>query len=87
MAGLLSDALPAWEEMAAQADAADLLRRNGCLYLYRRSGALPAAPRKLTSQATALEVAVAPRADDPLGANSRPHSTSRKSAPLRKLLM
>ncbi|RVA18980.1 FAD-binding oxidoreductase, partial [Mesorhizobium sp. M7D.F.Ca.US.004.03.1.1] len=29
-------ALPAWEEMAGQAGLEDLLRRNGCLYLYRR---------------------------------------------------
>lgn len=36
MAGLLADSLPAWEEMADEADAGDLLRRNGCLYLYRR---------------------------------------------------
>ncbi|QKD02690.1 NAD(P)/FAD-dependent oxidoreductase [Mesorhizobium loti] len=36
MAGLLADSLPAWEEMAVEADAGDLLRRNGCLYLYRR---------------------------------------------------
>ncbi|MEO5757655.1 MAG: FAD-dependent oxidoreductase [Mesorhizobium sp.] len=42
MAGLLAEALPAWEEMAAQADAADLLRRNGCLYLYRRESDLAA---------------------------------------------
>ncbi|TPM28227.1 FAD-dependent oxidoreductase [Mesorhizobium sp. B2-3-4] len=40
MAGLLADALPAWEEMAAEAGAGDLLRRNGCLYLYRRPGDL-----------------------------------------------
>ncbi|UVK51577.1 FAD-binding oxidoreductase [Mesorhizobium sp. AR02] len=36
MAGLLADSLPAWEEMAAEANAGDLLRRNGCLYLYCR---------------------------------------------------
>lgn len=35
LAGLLAEALPAWEEMAKEADLADLLRRNGCLYLYR----------------------------------------------------
>ncbi|WQC00537.1 FAD-dependent oxidoreductase [Mesorhizobium huakuii] len=40
MAGLLADSLPAWEEMAVEADATDLLRRNGCLYLYRRPGDL-----------------------------------------------
>ncbi|MBZ9775179.1 NAD(P)/FAD-dependent oxidoreductase [Mesorhizobium sp. CO1-1-8] len=40
MAGLLADALPTWEEMAAEADAGDLLRRKGCLYLYRRPGDL-----------------------------------------------
>ncbi|RWN55399.1 MAG: FAD-binding oxidoreductase [Mesorhizobium sp.] len=36
LAGLLAEALPAWEEMAKEADMADLLGRNGCLYLYRR---------------------------------------------------
>ncbi|MER8388661.1 FAD-binding oxidoreductase [Mesorhizobium sp. M0166] len=36
LAGLLAEALPAWEEMVEEADLADLLRRNGCLYLYRR---------------------------------------------------
>ncbi|MER8752957.1 FAD-binding oxidoreductase [Mesorhizobium sp. M1050] len=35
LAGLLADALPAWDETAGEADIADLLRRNGCLYLYR----------------------------------------------------
>lgn len=40
MAGLLSDALPAWEEMVVEAGAGHLLRRNGCLYLYRRRGDL-----------------------------------------------
>lgn len=36
LAGLLADALPAWEEMVVEADAADLLQRNGCLYVCRR---------------------------------------------------
>ena len=36
LAGLLADALPAWEETEAEAGLEDLLRRNGCLYLYRR---------------------------------------------------
>jgi glycine/D-amino acid oxidase-like deaminating enzyme len=36
LARLLADALPAWEEMVAEAGLEDLLRRNGCLYLYRR---------------------------------------------------
>jgi D-amino-acid dehydrogenase len=36
LAGLLADALPAWEDMAGEAGLEDLLRRNGCLYLYRR---------------------------------------------------
>ncbi|RWG84853.1 FAD-dependent oxidoreductase [Mesorhizobium sp.] len=40
LAGLLTEALPAWEEMASEAKAADLLRRNGCLYLYRREADL-----------------------------------------------
>ncbi|RWF58256.1 MAG: FAD-binding oxidoreductase [Mesorhizobium sp.] len=35
LAGLLAEALPAWEDMVKEADMADLLRRNGCLYLYR----------------------------------------------------
>ena len=38
LAGLLGDALPAWQDMAAEAGATDLLRRNGCLYLFRQSG-------------------------------------------------
>ncbi|MER9234537.1 FAD-binding oxidoreductase [Mesorhizobium sp. M0622] len=36
LAGLLAEALPAREEMVEEAGMADLLRRNGCLYLYRR---------------------------------------------------
>ncbi|MER9347572.1 FAD-dependent oxidoreductase [Mesorhizobium sp. M0227] len=36
LAGLLADALPAWEDMAGEAGLEDQLRRNGCLYLYRR---------------------------------------------------
>ncbi|TSE12192.1 FAD-binding oxidoreductase [Mesorhizobium intechi] len=40
MAGLLADALPAWEETAVLANITDLLRRNGCLYLYRGQGDL-----------------------------------------------
>ncbi|MER8766151.1 MULTISPECIES: FAD-dependent oxidoreductase [unclassified Mesorhizobium] len=36
LAGLLAEAPPAWEEMVEEADLTDLLRRNGCLYLYRR---------------------------------------------------
>ncbi|UVC18992.1 NAD(P)/FAD-dependent oxidoreductase [Mesorhizobium onobrychidis] len=36
LAGLLAEALPAWEEMVKEAGIADLMRRNGCLYLYRR---------------------------------------------------
>jgi D-hydroxyproline dehydrogenase len=33
MADLLVESLPAWEEMAVEAGAENLLRRNGCLYL------------------------------------------------------
>ncbi|TGQ53024.1 FAD-binding oxidoreductase [Mesorhizobium sp. M1C.F.Ca.ET.193.01.1.1] len=40
LAGLLTEALPAWEEMACEAKVTDLLRRNGCLYLYRREADL-----------------------------------------------
>ncbi|MER9442762.1 hypothetical protein NKI79_15370 [Mesorhizobium sp. M0340] len=36
LAGLLAEALTAWEEVVADADLADLPRSNGCLYLYRR---------------------------------------------------
>ncbi|MDA9410967.1 MULTISPECIES: NAD(P)/FAD-dependent oxidoreductase [unclassified Bradyrhizobium] len=35
LAGLLKDAIPAWRELAEQAQLADLLRYEGCLYLYR----------------------------------------------------
>lgn len=48
LAGLLADALPAWEEMAGEAKATDLLRRNGCLYLYR-------SPADLTGSAASRE--------------------------------
>lgn len=34
LSGLLAEAMPAWEQMAAAAGIADLLRRNGCLYLF-----------------------------------------------------
>ena len=40
LAGLLAEALPAWEEMAAEAGASDLLRRNGALYLCRKESDL-----------------------------------------------
>ncbi|RRI01362.1 FAD-binding oxidoreductase [Mesorhizobium tamadayense] len=43
LAGLLGEALSAWEEMAAEAGVADLLRRNGCIYIYRREGDFAAA--------------------------------------------
>ncbi len=43
LAGLLAEALPAWEEMVKEAGMADLLRRNGCLYLYRRENDFAAA--------------------------------------------
>ncbi|MDX8499697.1 FAD-dependent oxidoreductase [Mesorhizobium sp. VK4C] len=43
LAGLLAEALPAWEEMAEEAGVADLLRRNGCLYIYRHEGDFAAA--------------------------------------------
>ncbi|MEW6631247.1 MAG: FAD-dependent oxidoreductase [Pseudomonadota bacterium] len=38
LAGLLSEALPAWGEMIQEAGLQDLIRRNGCLYIYRREG-------------------------------------------------
>jgi len=40
LAGLLAEALPAWEEMAAEAEASNLLRRDGCLYLFQRASDL-----------------------------------------------
>ncbi|UCI19187.1 FAD-binding oxidoreductase [Mesorhizobium sp. B2-1-8] len=43
LAGLLAESLPAWEEMAAEAGVADLLRRNGCLYIYRSESDFAAA--------------------------------------------
>ncbi|RWC12707.1 MAG: FAD-binding oxidoreductase [Mesorhizobium sp.] len=36
LAGLLAEALPAWGEMVQEAGLQDLMRRNGCLYVYRR---------------------------------------------------
>jgi glycine/D-amino acid oxidase-like deaminating enzyme len=36
LAGLLAEALPAWGEMVQEAGLQDLMRRKGCLYLYRR---------------------------------------------------
>ncbi|TPI29991.1 FAD-dependent oxidoreductase [Mesorhizobium sp. B3-1-9] len=36
LAGLLAEALPAWSEMVQEAGLQDLMRRNGCLYVYRR---------------------------------------------------
>jgi glycine/D-amino acid oxidase-like deaminating enzyme len=35
LAGLLKDAMPAWRDLAMQAEASDLFRHEGCLYLYR----------------------------------------------------
>jgi glycine/D-amino acid oxidase-like deaminating enzyme len=35
LAGLLSEALPAWQELAAEAGVSALFRQNGCLYLFR----------------------------------------------------
>jgi glycine/D-amino acid oxidase-like deaminating enzyme len=43
LAGLLAEALPAWQEMAAEAGLSDLLRKNGCLYLFRRESDLAGA--------------------------------------------
>ena len=35
LAGLLKDAMSAWRDLATQADASDLFRHEGCLYVYR----------------------------------------------------
>jgi len=35
LAGLLKDAMPAWRDLAMQAQASDLFRHEGCLYVYR----------------------------------------------------
>lgn len=43
IAGLLTGALSGWREMASQVGADDLLRQNGCLYLYDDPKALAAA--------------------------------------------
>ena len=40
---MLTDALPAWREIAAEAGLSDLLRTNGCLYLFRRESDFAAA--------------------------------------------
>ena len=36
LAAILADALPAWREIATEAGAGDLIRANGCLYLYHK---------------------------------------------------
>ncbi|HLZ68089.1 MAG TPA: FAD-dependent oxidoreductase [Aliidongia sp.] len=38
LADLLGEALPAWQELAAEANVAALFRQNGCLYLFRGAG-------------------------------------------------
>ncbi len=43
IAELLADAVPLWEELTTAIGAADLLRRDGCLYLYETASALRAA--------------------------------------------
>jgi glycine/D-amino acid oxidase-like deaminating enzyme len=35
LAGLLKDAMPAWRDLAMQAEASSLFRHEGCLYFYR----------------------------------------------------
>jgi D-amino-acid dehydrogenase len=35
LAGLLKDAMPAWRDLAMQAEASSLFRHKGCLYFYR----------------------------------------------------
>jgi glycine/D-amino acid oxidase-like deaminating enzyme len=37
LADILCEALPAWEELAVEAGAEDLMRRNGCLYLLQNA--------------------------------------------------
>ena len=37
LAGLLKDAMPAWRDIVRQGHLADLLREEGCLYLYREN--------------------------------------------------
>lgn len=51
LAGLLAEALPAWEVMVEEAGMADLLRRNGCLYLYRHESDFAAAAAGRTLRA------------------------------------
>jgi glycine/D-amino acid oxidase-like deaminating enzyme len=41
LAGLLKEAIPAWRELAHQAQLSDLLRYEGCLYLYREKTPAP----------------------------------------------
>ncbi len=40
LAGLLADALPEWDALAAECEATDLMRKNGCLYLLRKESDL-----------------------------------------------
>jgi len=42
LAGLLRDTAGAWRDLAVAADASDLLRANGCLYLYQDDAAFAA---------------------------------------------
>jgi D-hydroxyproline dehydrogenase len=44
LAGLLKEAMPAWRELADEAQLSDLLRYEGCLYLYREK--MPAVDRE-----------------------------------------
>lgn len=43
LAALLADAQPAWRELSSEIGAADMLRQNGCLYLYETKAAFASA--------------------------------------------
>ncbi len=43
IAGLLADAAPLWQGVAARIDAEDILQKRGCLYMYESAGAFRAA--------------------------------------------
>lgn len=47
IAALLADSLSTWREMATEIGAEDLLRQNGCLYLYDTPAALAAAEQDI----------------------------------------
>jgi D-amino-acid dehydrogenase len=52
IAALLADAHPAWCELASAANAGDLMRQNGCLYLYASKAAFASASAEIKLRAS-----------------------------------